>query len=82
MKTIYLLKDLAKVSGHSTHTLKFYLRLGLLKEIGRSPATNFRYFDGSSFSRLKEIRKLQKKKLSLKEIQEYLHQKRTAGVFK
>jgi len=68
MKSIYLIKDLSKISGTSTHTLKFYLRLGLLKEIGRSPETNFRYFDDSSNKRLKEIRALQRKKLSLKEI--------------
>jgi len=68
MKSIYLIKDLAKVSGCSTHTLKFYLRLGVLKEIGRSPETNFRYFDDSSYDRLKEIRKLQRDKMSLKEI--------------
>ncbi len=68
MKNIYLLKDLAKISGASTHTLKYYLRLGLLKEIGRSPETNFRYFDDTSFNRLKKIRELQKKKYSLKEI--------------
>ena len=68
MKSIYLIKDLAKVSGRSTHTLKFYLRLGVLKEIGRSPSTNFRYFDDSSNERLKEIRQLQSEKMSLKEI--------------
>lgn len=68
MKSIYLIKDLAKVSGTSTHTLKYYLRLGVLKEIGRSPETKFRYFDDSSFRRLKEIRALQKKNMSLREI--------------
>lgn len=73
MNNIYLLKDLAKLSGHSTHTLKYYLRLGLLKEIGRSPATNFRYFDDSSYERLKEIRVLQKQNLSLKEIHSRLN---------
>ena len=72
VKNIYLLKDLAKVSGYSTHALKFYLRLGLLKEIGRGPATNFRYFDDSSHQRLKRIRTLQKKDYSLKEIQDFL----------
>ncbi|MBI5024788.1 MAG: MerR family transcriptional regulator [Candidatus Omnitrophica bacterium] len=72
MKNIYLLKDLAKLSGHSTHTLKYYLRLGLFKEIGRSPATNFRYFDDTSCERLKRIRRLQKEKYSLKEICERL----------
>jgi len=74
MKTIYLIKDLAKVSGCSTHTLKFYLRLGILKEIGRSPETNFRYFDDSSYERLRKIRELQKRKLSLKEIHERLEE--------
>lgn len=68
MKNVYLLKDLAKISGYSTHTLKYYLSLGLLKEIGRSPATNFRYFDDSSFERLRQIRRLQKRNLPLKEI--------------
>ena len=72
MKNIYLLKDLAKISGYSKYTLKFYLRLGLLKEIGRSPETNFRYFDDSSFFRLKKIRELQKKDLTLREIQSQL----------
>ena len=72
MKNIYLLKDLAKISGHSTHTLKYYLRLGLLKEIGRSPATNFRYFDDTSCERLQRIRRLQKEKYSLKEIYDRL----------
>ena len=68
MKNIYLIKDLAKRSGHSTHTLKFYLRLGLLQEIGRSPETNFRYFDDTSYTRLKKIRELQKQDMTLKEI--------------
>ena len=75
MKNIYLIKDLAKLSGYSTHTLKFYLRLGLLQEIGRSPMTNFRYFDDSTFHRLKKIRELQKRKLSLREIYEKLNEK-------
>lgn len=76
MKNIYLLKDLSKLSGYSTHTLKFYLRLGLLEEIGRSPETNFRYFDDSSFLKLKKIRELQKQDLSLKEIQVELNRKK------
>ena len=75
MKTIYLIKDLAKRSGCSTHTLKFYLRMGILKEIGRSPETKFRYFDDSSYKRLKTIRKLQKRNLSLKEIYRQLEGK-------
>ena len=49
---IYLIKDLARISGHSTHTLKYYLRLGLIAEIGRSPETNFRYFDDATLDKL------------------------------
>lgn len=71
MKNIYLLKDLANVSGHSTHTLKYYLRLGLLQEIGRSPVTNFRFFDDTSLARLKEIRTLRLRKTPIRRIQEH-----------
>ena len=73
LRNIYLLKDLSKLSGYSTYTLKFYLRLGLITEIGRSPETKFRYFDDSSFNRLKKIRTLQKQNLSLKEIHSELN---------
>ena len=76
MRNIYLLKDLSKISGYSTHALKYYLRMGLLKEIGRSPETNFRYFDDTSFQRLKKIRELQKKNYSLKQIQGFLDQQK------
>ena len=75
MRNIYLLKDLAKISGYSTHTLKFYLRMGLLEEIGRSPATNFRYFDDSSVRQLKEIRQLSDRGLSLKTIRKKVNGK-------
>ena len=72
MKNIYLLKDLASKSGHSTHTIKFYLKFGLLEETGRSPATNFRYFDDSVLDKLRKIRSLRLKGISLKEIKEQL----------
>ncbi len=68
MKDIYLIKDLAVETGYSSHTLKYYLRMGLLKEIGRGPNTNFRYFDQSTVLRLKEIRSMRNKGMSLKEI--------------
>ena len=60
------------MSGHSTHALKFYLRMGLLKEIGRSPETKFRYFDDSSCARLTKIRELKKQNMTLKEIRNRL----------
>ncbi len=72
MKNIYLLKDLSRISGHSTPTLKFYLRIGILQEIGRSPETNFRYFDDSTLEKLKSIRALQAQGLSLDAINQKL----------
>jgi DNA-binding transcriptional MerR regulator len=74
MQNIYLIKDLSKLSGYSTHAIKFYLRMGLLKEIGRSPVTNFRYFDDTSYERLKQIRELQKQDMTLKQILSSLQQ--------
>lgn len=69
---IYLLKDLSVITGLSIYTLKFYLKEGLIKELGRTPQTNFRYFDDLTIKRLKTIRSLRKKRLSLCEIKQIL----------
>lgn len=74
MKNIYLIKDLARKSGHSIHTIKYYLRIGLLKELGRSPETNFRYFDDSALSALGKIRKMRLENKSLSQIKKHLYQ--------
>lgn len=65
---IYLIKDLARTTGYSIHTLKFYLKIGLIKEISRSPETRYRYFDDSTVERLKKIRDLRKSQVSIREI--------------
>ncbi len=72
MKNIYLLKDIAGISGHSVYTIKYYLKLGIIKEIGRSPNTNFRFFDDSTVEALHRVRKLRLKKVPLKEIKNLL----------
>lgn len=74
MKNIYLLKDLSRISGQSTYTVKFYLKMGLFREIGRSPETNYRYFDDSSLEVLKKIKQMSQRGLSLKEIGQRLNQ--------
>ncbi len=76
MRNIYLLKDLAKRSGFSTHTLKYYLNLGLIEEIGRSPETQFRYFDDTTVLRLKRIKNLKARKVALQDIIGYFKSKR------
>lgn len=72
MRNIYLLKDVAKISGHSVYTLKYYLNIGIIKEIGRSPGTNFRFFDDSTIKALLKIREMRIKNISLKEIKDLL----------
>ena len=67
---LYLMKDLSRISGHSIYTLKFYLKLGLIQEVGRSPETRFRYFDDTTVERLARIRALRKQRKSLSEIHE------------
>lgn len=69
---IYLIKDLARLTGYSIHTLKYYLKIGLIKEISRSPETRFRYFDDSTVERLKKIRILRKAEKSIREIADEL----------
>ena len=72
VKTIYLVKDLARATGQSVYTVEHYLRKGLLKEFGRGPHTNYRYFNERTVERLKRIRELRIEGKSLREIQELL----------
>ena len=65
---VYLIKDLSRFSGHSIHTIKFYLKIGLIKEAGRSPETRFRYFGQAVLDRLASIRTLRKTGASLADI--------------
>ena len=76
---IYLIKDLARLSGHSTHTIKYYLNIGLIKETGRSPQTRFRYFSDETVERLSSIRQLRKQQKSLAEIHQLLAEPVAAG---
>ena len=68
-KSFYLVKDLARASGLSIHTVKYYLKIGLLREQGRSPETNFRYFDQTAVQRLEKICALRREGRTIREIQ-------------
>lgn len=72
MKTIYLIKDLAQATGYSVDTLKYYLKIGLVKEVARGHETNFRFFDDSTVEVLTMIRELRKKGEPIKKIKERL----------
>lgn len=69
---IYLVKDLARLTGHSVHTVKYYLKIGLLKEVSRSPETRYRYFDASTVERLQKIRSLRREGKSIEAIRHEL----------
>ena len=69
---VYLLKDLARLSGHSVYTVKFYLKIGLINEAGRSPETRFRYFDDTTVARLAAIRGWRRERRGLAEIRQLL----------
>ena len=71
-KKIYLIKDLSRLSGLSVYTIKYYLKLGLIKEISRSQETNFRYFDDSTVEKLQKVIALRREKVSLKKIEHIL----------
>ncbi|MBI2093349.1 MAG: MerR family transcriptional regulator [Candidatus Omnitrophica bacterium] len=68
----YLIKDLSRLSGHSIHTLKYYLKIELIREIHRTPQTRVRLFDDSTLEKLSQIRSWRKEHKSLAEIQRLL----------
>jgi DNA-binding transcriptional MerR regulator len=75
-KDIYLIKDLSRLSGLSVYTVKYYLKLGLIKEVGRSPETNFRYFDDSTLSDLRKVIGYRKDDISISKIQDLMKDNR------
>jgi len=68
----YLIKDLSRISGNSIHTVKYYLKIGLIKEKGRSPETGYRYFDDETVEALKTIRALRRQGRPIKQIKDEL----------
>lgn len=65
---IYLIGDLARITGLSIDTLNYYLRIGLLDEVGRSLRNTYRYFDDSSVELLEKIKQLRLQRVAIKEI--------------
>jgi len=60
------------LTGYSIYTIKYYLKIGLIKEISRSPETRYRYFDDSTIESLKKIHFLRKENKSINEIKNEL----------
>ncbi len=68
MPSIYMIGDLARHTKYSIDTLNYYLRIGLIKEVGRSERSNYRYFDDSTLESIKKIQELRMQKVPIKEI--------------
>ena len=71
MQKIYMISDLASVTGLSRYTLNFYLKLGLIEESGRTES-NYRFFDQTVVDRLHHIICLRHKDLTLQQIKTLL----------
>ena len=70
--TIYMIGDLARITGLSKHTLNYYLKLGLFQPIEQSKRSRYRYFDESTIERVDKIIKLRKRGVPIKRIQREL----------
>ena len=68
MVNIYMIGDLARHTKYSIDTLNYYLRIGLIKEVGRSERSNYRYFDDSTVEQIKRIQELRMQKVPVKEL--------------
>jgi MerR family transcriptional regulator, copper efflux regulator len=75
VQKIYMISDLASVTGLSRHTLNFYLNLGLIKESGRTES-NYRFFDQVVVDRLHDIIRLRRAGRTLKQIKALLEGER------
>lgn len=68
MGKIYMIGDLARHTKFSIDTLNYYLRIGLIEEVGRSERNQYRYFDDSTIKHLLKIQELRLQKVPIKEI--------------
>lgn len=76
MKDQFLIGELAKIFNTTTDTLRHYDKMSLLKPY-QSQDNNYRYYDISSMFKLSRILFLKNLDISLKEIKEYMNNKKT-----
>lgn len=68
MKNVYLIGDLARLTGFSIDTLNYYLRIDLIEAKGRSMHNGYRYFDDESVEVLLKIREMRAKHMPIRYI--------------
>ncbi len=71
MKRVMTVKQLAQAAGMAPHTVRYYVRLGLLRP-ARDPVNGYKLFGEHDVLRLRLVRQAQALGLTLKEIQDVL----------
>jgi DNA-binding transcriptional MerR regulator len=69
--TILSIGELAKISGYRQSTLKFYTEIGILPFDQAGERLIRKYNKDGALKRLREIRELKDKKMTINEIVEY-----------
>ncbi len=64
----YLIGDVATKTGLSIDTINYYLRIGLIKEVGRSERSGYRYFNNETVELLMKIIDLRLNYVPIREI--------------
>jgi DNA-binding transcriptional MerR regulator len=74
--SILTIGELAEVSGTRLTTLKYYTEIGILPFSQDGERLTRKYKEEEALKRLKEIKKLKEKRLTIKEIIEYFNKSR------
>jgi len=69
---MYKIGDVAKLTGMSSDTLRYYEKFGLIPMVSRN-TSGIRQYSDKDISRLKFIKRAQRMNFSLNEIKELLH---------
>ena len=65
------IKDIGKLRGVSSQTLRFYDQIGIFKPDYVDPETGYRYYDPEQYEKLGTILELRQLNFSLDEIREF-----------
>ena len=65
---VYLISDLTSRTGLSIHTINYYIRLGLIREVVRAERSGYRLFDDETVATLERIIELRRHQVPIREI--------------
>lgn len=71
-RPVYLISDLAALTGLSHYTIEFYIKQGLITDIRRTSHSRYRLFGQRALEELRRVIELRRKKVPLKVIKEQM----------